>query len=147
MRLGIAADHGGFELKEQMKEDLKALGLEVVDYGAHEYVPTDDFPDLVVPLAQAVAQGEVDRGIAFCGSGVGACVAVNKVPGARGALITDPYSARQGVEDDDMNIMCLGGRVTCYALAWELIQIFLQAKFKGAERFQRRLGKIKALEK
>ncbi len=71
MRLGIAADHGGFELKEQMKEDLKALGVEVVDYGAHEYVPTDDFPDLVVPLAQAVAQGEVDRGIAFCGSGVG----------------------------------------------------------------------------
>jgi ribose 5-phosphate isomerase B len=147
MRLGIAADHGGFELKEQMKEDLKTLGVEVVDYGAHEYVSTDDFPDLVVPLARAVAQGEVDRGIAFCGSGVGACVAVNKVPGARGALITDPYSARQGVEDDDMNIICLGGRVTCYALAWELIQIFLRASFKGSERFKRRLGKIKALEK
>jgi ribose 5-phosphate isomerase B len=147
MRLGLAADHGGFELKEQMKEDLKTLGLEVVDYGAHAYVPTDDFPDLVVPLARAVAHGEVDRGIAFCGSGVGASVAVNKVPGDRGALITDPYSARQGVEDDDMNIICLGGRVTGYALAWELIQIFLQAKFKGAERFKRRLGKIQALEK
>jgi len=147
MRLGIAADHGGFELKEQMKEDLKTLGHEVIDYGAHEYVPTDDFPDLVVPLARAVANGEVERGIAFCGSGVGACVAVNKVPGARGALITDPYSAHQGVEDDDMNIMCLGGRVTCYALALELIQSFLNARFKGEARFARRLNKIKALEK
>lgn len=147
MRLGIAADHGGFELKEQMKEDLKKMGYEVIDYGAHEHVPADDFPDLVVPLARAVAAGEVERGIAFCGSGVGACVAVNKVPGARGALITDPYSAHQGVEDDDMNIMCLGGRVTCYALAWELIQNFLKASFKGDERFRRRLDKIKALEK
>jgi ribose 5-phosphate isomerase B len=147
MRLGIAADHGGFELKEQMKEDLKGLGHEVKDYGAHEYVPADDFPDFVVPLARAVAGGEVERGIAFCGSGVGACVAVNKVAGARGALITDPYSAHQGVEDDDMNIMCLGGRVTCYALAWELIQNFLTVSFKGEERFKRRLSKIKALEK
>jgi ribose 5-phosphate isomerase B len=147
MRVGIAADHGGFELKEQMKEDIKTLGHEVVDFGAPEYTPGDDFPDLVVPLARAVAQGEVERGIAFCGSGVGACVAVNKVPGARGALITDPYSAHQGVEDDDMNIMCLGGRVTCYALAWELIQSFLNARFTGEERFKRRLDKIKALEK
>jgi ribose 5-phosphate isomerase B len=147
MRLGVAADHGGFELKEQMKEDIKGLGLEVVDYGAQEYTAGDDFPDFVVPLARAVAKGEVDRGVAFCGSGIGACVAVNKVPGARGALITDPYSARQGVEDDNMNIMCLGGRVTCYALAWELIQIFLRANFKGDERFKRRLGKIAALEK
>jgi ribose 5-phosphate isomerase B len=147
MRLGLAADHGGFELKEQLKEELKTLGHEVVDFGAFEYAPQDDYPDLVVPLARAVAKGEVDRGIAFCGSGVGACVAVNKVPGARGALITDPYSAHQGVEDDDMNIMCLGGRVTCYALASELIQSFLKARFKGAERFKRRLDKVKALEK
>ncbi|MFZ5449498.1 MAG: RpiB/LacA/LacB family sugar-phosphate isomerase [Thermodesulfobacteriota bacterium] len=147
MRLGVAADHGGFELKEQMKEDLKTMGYEVIDYGAHEYAPEDDFPDLVVPLARAVAAGEVERGIAFCGSGVGACVAVNKVPGARSALITDSYSAHQGVEDDDMNIMCLGGRVTCYALALELIKSFLEAKFKGEERFRRRLDKIKALEK
>jgi ribose 5-phosphate isomerase B len=147
MRLGIAGDHGGFELKEQMKEGLKTLGHEVIDYGAHEYVPADDFPDFVVPLARAVANGEVERGIAFCGSGVGACVAVNKVAGARGALITDPFSAHQGVEDDNMNIMCLGGRVTCYALAWELIQNFLKASFKGEERFVRRLNKIKALEK
>ncbi|MGA9756085.1 MAG: RpiB/LacA/LacB family sugar-phosphate isomerase [Desulfobaccales bacterium] len=147
MRLGIAADHGGFELKEQLKEELKTLGHEVVDFGANEYAPQDDYPDLVAPLARAVARGEVDRGIAVCGSGVGACVAVNKVPGARGALITDPYSAHQGVEDDDMNIMCLGGRVTCYALAAELIKAFLKASFKGAERFKRRLAKVKALEK
>ncbi|MEJ2671941.1 MAG: RpiB/LacA/LacB family sugar-phosphate isomerase [Deltaproteobacteria bacterium] len=147
MRVGIAGDHGGFELKEQMKEDLKSLGQEVVDYGAHEYDPSDDFPDLVVPLARGVAKGEVERGIAFCGSGVGACVAVNKIAGVRGALITDPYSARQGVEDDNMNIMCLGGRVTCYALAWELIQNFLKANFKAEERFLRRVGKITALEK
>jgi ribose 5-phosphate isomerase B len=147
MRLGLAADHGGFELKEQLKEELKTLGHEVVDYGAHEYDPQDDYPDLVVPLARAVAQGQVERGVAICGSGVGACVAANKVPGVRGALIIDPYSARQGVEDDDMNIMCLGGRVTCFALAWELIQAFLKANFKGAERFHRRLDKIKALEK
>ena len=94
----------------------------------------------------------MERGLAFCGSGVGASVAANKVPGVRAALITDPYSAHQGVEDDDMNIMCLGGRVTCYALAWELIQTFLKASFnkasfKGADRFKRRLDKIKALEK
>jgi len=147
MRLGIAADHGGFELKEQLKEELQTLGHEVVDLGAFEYSPHDDYPDLVVPLARAVSRGEVERGIAICGSGVGACLAVNRVPGARGALITDPYSARQGVEDDDMNIMCLGGRVTCYALASELIRSFLQARFKGTERFRRRLDKIKALEK
>jgi ribose 5-phosphate isomerase B len=147
MRLGIAADHGGFELKEQLKQELKTLGHEVVDFGAFEYAPQDDYPDLVAPLARAVARGEVSRGVAVCGSGVGACVAVNKVPGARGALITDPYSAHQGVEDDDMNIMCLGGRVTGSALALELLQTFLKASFKGAERFKRRLNKVKDLEK
>jgi ribose 5-phosphate isomerase B len=147
MRLGIAADHGGFALKEQLKEELTAQGHEVVDFGAFALAPQDDYPDLVVPLADAVARGQVERGLAICGSGVGACVAVNKVPGVRGALITDPYSARQGVEDDDMNVMCLGGRVTGPALAAELIQAFLKARFKGAERFTRRLDKIKLLEK
>lgn len=147
MRLGLAADHGGFELKEQIKAELKALGHEIVDFGAFEYAPRDDYPDLVVPLARAVAQGEVERGIAICGSGVGACVAVNKVPGVRAALINDPYSAHQGVEDDNMNIICLGGRVTCYALAWELIQSFLKASFRPEERFRRRLDKIKILER
>jgi ribose 5-phosphate isomerase B len=147
MRLGIAADHGGFELKEKVGEELRALGHEVVDFGAQDYDSQDDYPDLVVPLARAVARGEVERGLAICGSGVGACVAANKIPGVRAALITDPYSAHQGVEDDAMNIMCLGGRVTCYALAWELVQTFLQARFKGDERFRRRLEKVAALEK
>jgi ribose 5-phosphate isomerase B len=146
MRLGIAADHGGYELKERLIEELKTLGHEVADFGAHEYEPQDDYPDFVVPLAQSVARGEVDRGLAICGSGVGACVAANKVPGVRAALITDPYSAHQGVEDDDMNIMCLGGRVTCYALAWELVRTFLSASFKGKDRYRRRLAKVAALE-
>ncbi len=146
MRVGVAADHGGFELKGQMLEELQAAGYEVVDYGAHEYEAQDDYPDFVAPLARAVAAGEVARGIAICGSGVGASVAANKIRGVRAALITDAYSAHQGVEDDDMNIMCLGGRVTCYALAWDLIQTFLQAHYKGTARFQRRLDKVAALE-
>lgn len=146
MRVGVAADHGGFELKMKMLEELRQNGYEIVDYGAHEYDAQDDYPDFVAPLARAVAQGEVERGLAICGSGVGASVAANKLRGVRAALITDPYSAHQGVEDDDMNIICLGGRVTCYALAWELIQTFLQARFKGAERFRRRLDKVAALE-
>ncbi len=147
MRIGLAADHGGFELKEKMLEELRTAGHQTVDYGAQEYDAQDDYPDFVVPLARAVAQGEVERGIAICGSGVGASVAANKIPGVRAALITDAYSAHQGVEDDDMNIMCLGGRVTCYALAWDLMQIFLKSRFQTTPRFQRRLSKIAALER
>jgi ribose 5-phosphate isomerase B len=146
MRIGIAADHGGFELKVKLTEDLKAAGYEVVDFGAHELAAGDDYPDFVIPLARAVASGEVTRGMAICGSGVGACVAANKVRGVRAALITDSFSAHQGVEDDDMNVMCLGGRVTGQALAWDLVQIFLNAQFKKAERFKRRLAKISELE-
>jgi ribose 5-phosphate isomerase B len=146
MRIGIAADHGGFELKVQLTETLKAAGYEVEDFGAHELVVGDDYPDFVVPLARAVARGEVARGLAICGSGVGACVATNKVPGVRAALIMDPFSAHQGVEDDDMNVMCLGGRVSGYALSWDLVQTFLKAHFKGAERCRRRLAKISELE-
>ncbi len=146
MRVGIAADHGGFELKEQLREELRAMGHEVVDFGASEYDPRDDYPDFVIPLAQAVARGEVARGLAICGSGVGACVAANKVPGARAALIHEIFSAHQGVEDDDMNIMCLGGRVTCYALALDLVRSFLEARFKGEARFVRRLEKVARLE-
>ena len=142
MRIGIAADHGGFELKVQLTETLKAAGYEVEDFGAHELVVGDDYPDFVVPLARAVARGEVARGLAICGSGVGACVATNKVPGVRAALIMDPFSAHQGVEDDDMNVMCLGGRVSGYALSWDLVQTFLKAHFNGAERCKRRLAKI-----
>jgi ribose 5-phosphate isomerase B len=147
MRIGIAADHGGFELKVQLIADLKTADYEVEDFGAHELVTGDDYPDFVVPLARAVAKGEITRGLAICGSGVGACVAANKVPGVRAALITDSFSAHQGVEDDDMNVMCLGGRITGYALSWDLVQMFLNANFKGDERFKRRLKKVAALEK
>jgi len=147
MLIGIAADHGGFGLKVQLTAALKAAGYEVVDFGAHELVPGDDYPDFVVPLARAVASGEVTRGLAICGSGVGACVAANKMPGVRAALITDSFSAHQGVEDDDMNVMCLGGRVTGSVLSWDLVQIFLNARFKGVERFRRRLEKVTALER
>ena len=146
MRVGLAGDHWGVQLKTELAGRLRAEGHEVVDLGATTVVANDDFPDYVVPLARAVAAGELDRGIAVCGSGVGACVAANKVRGVRAALVTDAFSARQGVEDDDMNVLCLGSRVVGEALAWELVRTFLAARFTGAERFQRRLAKIAALE-
>jgi ribose 5-phosphate isomerase B len=146
MRVGIAADHGGFDLKEQVARSLREAGYEVVDFGAHKISPEDDYPDFIIPLARAVARGEVERGVAVCGSGVGACVAANKVRGARASLIVDIFSAHQGVEDDDMNIICLGGRVTGSALAWDLTRTFLTARFVGGERHRRRLAKIAALE-
>lgn len=146
MRVGLAGDHWGVELKKALTAKLRETGHEVLDLGATSVVADDDFPDYVVPLARAVAAGEVERGIAVCGSGVGACVAANKVPGIRAALINDAFSARQGVEDDDMNVLCLGSRVVGEALAWELVQTFLAARFTGAERFRRRLAKIAALE-
>lgn len=145
-KIGICADHGGFDLKEKLKSFLVSKGFEIVDFGAEELNNHDDFPDFVIPLAKAVAAGEVFRGIAICGSGVGACVAANKVSGVRAALITDYFSAHQGVEDDNINLICLGGRVTGYASAEELVMAFLQAKFIGAERHLRRLQKIKDLE-
>lgn len=144
--IGIAADHGGFELKEQLVGRLRAAGHEVVDFGDCRPDPDDDYPDFVVPLARAVARGEVDRGIAICGSGVGACVVANKVPGVRACLIHETFSAHQGVEDDDMNLICLGGQVLGHTLAWELVGIFLQARFSGAERHRRRLAKMTELE-
>jgi ribose 5-phosphate isomerase B len=147
MRIGIAADHGGFDLKVKLVADLKDDGHQVMDFGATELIEEDDYPDYVVPLARAVSKGDIDRGLAICGSGVGACVAANKVPGVRAALITDPFSAHQGVEDDNINMMCLGGRVAGYALAWDLVQIFLKARFKGYTRFKRRLEKVEALER
>jgi len=147
MRVGIAADHGGFVLKGELVTALRASGYEVVDFGAHDLTPGDDYPDFVVPLARAVVDGDVERGVAVCGSGVGACVVANKVPGVRAALIHDVFSAHQGVEDDNINIICLGGRVLGYSLAWDLVQAFLGARFSGAERHRRRLAKIAALEK
>jgi ribose 5-phosphate isomerase B len=147
MRVGLATDHGGFDLKERIDEALRGAGYEVVDFGAYNLVPDDDYPDFVVPLARAVAEGRVTRGIAICGSGVGASVAANKIPGVRAGLVHDIFSAHQGVEDDNMNMICLGGRVVGYALAWELVQSFLMAHYRAAERFERRLAKVKALER
>lgn len=146
MRIGIAVDHGGFNLKELVSDHLKKKGHEVVDFGANNYDPSDDYPDFVFPLAEAVAKKTVDRGIAVCGSGVGANIAANKVAGVRAALVTDPFSARQGVEDDDLNLVCIGGRVLGNALALELLDIFLEARFSGAERHMRRLNKIREKE-
>ena len=146
MRIGISYDHGGFELKAYLSAALKGAGQEVVDFGAKELDPEDDYPDFVIPMARAVASGEVSRGLAICYSGVGACIAANKVPGVRAALIADSFSAHQGVEDDNMNVICLGGQVTGQALAWDLVQAFLGANFKDLERFKRRLAKISVLE-
>ena len=146
MRVGIASDHGGFALKKQVAESLHGSGYEVVDFGAHQLNHEDDYPDFIIPLARAVAAAEVDRGVALCGSGVGASIAANKIPGVRAGLIHEVFSAHQGVEDDDMNVFCLGGRVVGPALAWELIKTFLTAHFSGAPRHQRRLAKVQALE-
>jgi ribose 5-phosphate isomerase B len=146
MRVGIATDHGGFGLKEELLTHLRAAGHEVVDFGAHSLNLSDDYPDFVIPLARAVVAGEVERGVAICGSGVGAAVCANKVPGIRAAIIHDHFSARQGVEDDHMNIICMGGRTVGPAVAWDLVQTFLVAEFSHAERHLRRLGKVTALE-
>ncbi len=146
MRVGIATDHGGFGLKEELVKQLRAAGHEVIDFGAHNLSQGDDYPDFVVPLAQALAAGKVDRGVAVCGSGVGASVCANKVPGIRAALIHDHFSARQGVEDDHMNILCMGGQTVGPAVAWDLVHTFLAAEFSQAERHLRRLGKVASLE-
>ncbi|HEY3405247.1 MAG TPA: RpiB/LacA/LacB family sugar-phosphate isomerase [Ohtaekwangia sp.] len=147
MKIGIAADHGGFALKKTIASFLTAQQFDVKDFGAHTLDAGDDFPDFIVPLAKAIANKEVDRGIAICGSGVGASVVANKVAGVRAALIHDYFSAHQGVEDDDMNLLCLGGRVTGDEMAKELILAFLKARFIGAERHLRRLDKIRSVEK
>jgi ribose 5-phosphate isomerase B len=145
-RIGVAADHAGFELKEYVRKMLIETGHEVIDFGNATLNPADDYPDYVIPLAQAIANGKADRGIAVCGSGVGASIAANKMAGVRACLIHEKFSAKQGVEDDDMNMICLGGRVVDHTLAWELITIFLASEFSGAERHVRRLAKVAALE-
>ncbi|MGA3162632.1 MAG: RpiB/LacA/LacB family sugar-phosphate isomerase [Verrucomicrobiota bacterium] len=145
-RIGIAADHGGFELKEQLVGKLRKAGHEVIDFGDQQPKLDDDYPDFVVLLARAVACREVERGIAICGSGVGASVCANKVAGVRASLIHENFSAHQGVEDDNLNMICLGGLVVGHALAWELVQTFLAARFSGAERHRRRLAKVTELE-
>ena len=146
MKIGIAGDHAGFDYKEQLLDRLIQEGYQVEDFGAFQYDPSDDYPDIIVPLGRALAAGKVDKGIAICGSGVGVSIAANKIRGVRAALITDYYSAHQGVEHDDMNLMCLGGRVLGPMLIWDIVTAFLQARFAKEERFQRRLDKVIALE-
>jgi ribose 5-phosphate isomerase B len=147
MKIGIAADHGGFTLKEKVSDFLKSRQHEVKDFGALSYDAADDYPDFVIPLSNALASNTIDRAIAICGSGVGACIAANKINGVRAALINDLFSAHQGVEDDDMNLICLGGRVVDENEALKFIEAFLQASFTGEERHKRRLAKVNALEK
>lgn len=145
-RISVAADHGGYELKEYLAGKLRDAGHEVVDFGDGRPKKDDDYPDFIVSLARAVAGGKVERGVGVCGSGVGASVCANKVAGVRACLIHEHFSAHQGVEDDDLNLICFGGLVVGQALAWELLQTFLAARFKGAERFRRRLAKLAELE-
>lgn len=141
-RIGIAADHGGFELKEYLAVILREADYDIADFGDERLTPDDDYPDFVVPMARAVARGDVDRGVAICGSGVGVCIAANKVRGVRACLIHETFSASQGVQDDDLNVICLGGRVVGHALAWQLVETFLAARFSGKERHCRRLEKV-----
>jgi RpiB/LacA/LacB family sugar-phosphate isomerase len=145
MRIVIGADHAGYELKETLKAVITSLGHEVLDIGTGDTNPVD-YPDFARAVAEAVAQGRAQRGVLVCGSGVGASIAANKVPGARAGLCHDTYSAHQGVEHDDMNILSLGSRVVAAELAAELVRAYLQARFSGEERHSRRLNKVKAIE-
>ncbi len=145
IRIGIAGDHGGFALKNRLAADLRERGYNVTDFGSTEFDQADDYPDFVIPLAKAVAAGKVKRGIAVCGSGVGACIAANKVAGVRAALVHEIYSAHQGVEDDNMNVICIGGRVAAPEFARELVVSFLHARYRNRVRFQRRLDKIETM--
>jgi RpiB/LacA/LacB family sugar-phosphate isomerase len=145
MMVAIAADHAGFALKQELIPSLRSLGHEVEDLGTHSSDPVD-YPDVAVAVARAVLSDVGKRGVLICGSGVGASVAANKVPGIRAGLCHDTYSAHQGVEHDDMNVLVLGARVIGIELARELVRAFLEARFTHEERHERRLGKIKALE-
>ncbi len=146
MRVALGADHNGFGLKQEMVEWLAAWGHETLDLGAAQLDPVDDYPDYAEAVSEAVTTGRADRGILVCGSGVGASLAANKARGVRAGMCHDTYSARQGVEHDDMNVLCLGTRVIGPELAKELVQAFLAARFTGEERHRRRLQKIQALE-
>lgn len=146
MKLALGADHAGFELKETLKDELIRLGHEVDDLGAYSYEALDDYPDFAEAVARAVAEGRDERGLVVCGSGIGAAIAANKVRGARAAVAVESYTARQGVEHDDVNILVLGGRVTGIEVAREALHAFLNAKFSGEERHVRRLEKVKAIE-
>src|SRR5262245_21717253 len=146
MKVGIATDHGGFALKEELMARLNAAGHKVVDFGAHSLNPLDDYPDFVVPLAEAVTSGKVDRGLAICRSGVGASVCANKVPAVRAGLVGYHFSAHHGVEDDHMKVLCMGGRTVGAEVAWDLVQTYLAAEYSQADRHLRRLRKVTAVE-
>jgi len=146
MRVAVAADHAGFPLKEQVMEVIRNAGHEVVDCGPDHVIPGDDYPDYAQKVAMAIRERQADRGVIVCGSGVGASVAANKFPGIRAALCHDTFSAHQGVEDDSMNILCLGARVVGPSLASELVETFLRARFSEAERHARRLAKVISFE-
>jgi ribose 5-phosphate isomerase B len=146
LRVVLGADHGGYSLKNELLSRLRGQ-YNTLDLGAHKYDPDDDYPDFAEAVAKAVASGKAERGILVCGSGVGACIAANKVPGVRACLCHDTYSAHQGVEHDDMNVLCLGARVIGVELAVELVIAFLNARFSKEERHHRRLKKVLAIEK
>ncbi len=146
MRIAVGCDHAGFELKQEVDRWLRQWGHDVQDAGAHTLDPADDYPDYSRKVADAVANGTADRGVIVCGSGVGASIAANKVGGVRAAMCHDTYSARQGVEHDDMNVLCVGSRVVGVELARELVSAFLEARFSGEERHVRRLKKVLAIE-
>ena len=146
MKLVISSDHAGFELKEELRANLVAAGHEVIDLGAYKVEPEDDYPDFAEKVGEAVKAGVAPRGIVICGSGVGVCVAANKMPGIRAGICHDTYSAHQGVEHDQMNVLCLGARVIGEALALELLRAFLAATFSAEQRHQRRVQKIAAME-
>ena len=147
LRVALGSDHGGFPLKVELLPWLKTPGYEILDLGAHTLDITDDYPDFAQAVAGAVASGKAERGIIICGSGVGACIVANKLRGVRAGLCHDTYAAHQGVEHDDMNILCLGARVIGIELAKELVKAFLNAQFSGEERHSRRLEKLKAIER
>lgn len=146
MKIAIACDHGGFPLKDEIAELVRSLGHEVADLGAHQFDPHDDYPDFARYVGQAIQHRQAQRGILICGSGVGSCVAANKLKGVRAGLCHDTYSAAQCVEHDDVNVLCLGGRVVGAALARELVRAFVSAEFSAEERHARRLEKVQAIE-
>jgi len=146
MKIVIGGDHAGFALKQVLAEELKRAGHEIVDVGAFDATPSD-YPDFAQALGEVMQRGEAERGILICGSGVGACVAANKMRGIRAALISDTYSAHQGVQHDDLNVLCMGARVTGPALASEIVRSFVGATFQHEERFVRRLNKVLEIEK
>ena len=147
MRIAVGGDHAGFELKALLIPWLQSTGHEVEDLGAYRLDPEDDYPDFAFVVADSVRSGKVERGIVVCGSGVGASIAANKLPGIRACLCHDTYTGRQGVEHDDMNVLCLGGRVIGFELAKEVLTAFLGASFIPEARFQRRLDKLLQVEK